>query len=271
MWFSRRLLKKYSIEIVQKDFYRLDSVDDKGIHNIENGEIKIIGDKFKNLLRIVSQESIDGKFLIYRYQKQYVEDTAKKFLETWPVKPHNQELVKYLGETVSQDWDLIDCIKRGIAFHHGAMPRHIQDLIVDEFNDSSDYGLNYLFCTTSLTEGINSAAKNVVIYDKKVGKGDILKTLDRKNIEGRAGRFMQHFIGRVFYLETQEDDNSETLVEIEYLDNDDPALETLIQLDSSDIPSEKQDLLDEYSNILREREIPPTTIKENKFVAIVVA
>lgn len=264
-------LKKYSIEIVQKDFYRLDSVDDKGIHNIENGEIKIIGDKFKNLLRIVSQESIDGKFLIYRYQKQYVEDTAKKFLETWPVKPHNQELVKYLGETVSQDWDLIDCIKRGIAFHHGAMPRHIQDLIVDEFNDSSDYGLNYLFCTTSLTEGINSAAKNVVIYDKKVGKGDILKTLDRKNIEGRAGRFMQHFIGRVFYLETQEDDNSETLVEIEYLDNDDPALETLIQLDSSDIPSEKQDLLDEYSNILREREIPPTTIKENKFVAIVVA
>ncbi|WP_445156782.1 DEAD/DEAH box helicase [Halomonas sp. E14] len=261
-------LKKYSTEIVQKDYYALDNEKDKGLHSIENGSIKIIGDKFKNLLRLVSEESIDGKFLIYRYQKQYVEDTAKKFLGTWPVKPHNKELVEYLSSSVSPTWDLISCIKRGIAFHHGAMPRHIQDLIVDEFNDSSDNGLNYLFCTTSLTEGINSAAKNVVIYDKKIGTGDLLKTLDRKNIEGRAGRFMQHFIGRVFHLETQEDDDRETSVEIEYLDNECASLETLIQLESDDVPSSRGELLKTHAENLAELEIDPLIIKENRFVKV---
>lgn len=261
-------LKKYSTEIVQKDYYALDNEKDKGLHSIENGSIKIIGDKFKNLLRLVSEESIDGKFLIYRYQKQYVEDTAKKFLDTWPVKPHNKELVEYLSSSVSPTWDLISCIKRGIAFHHGAMPRHIQDLIVDEFNDSSDNGLNYLFCTTSLTKGINSAAKNVVIYDKKIGTGDLLKTLDRKNIEGRAGRFMQHFIGRVFHLETQEDDDRETSVGIEYLDNECASLETLIQLESDDVPNSRGELLKTHAENLAELEIDPLIIKENRFVKV---
>lgn len=261
-------LKKYSTEIVQKDYYSLDNNKNKGFHSVENGSIKIIGDKFKNLLRLVSEESIDGKFLIYRYQKQYVEDTAKKFLNTWPVKPHNKELIDYLSNSVSPNWDLISCIKRGIAFHHGAMPRHIQDLVVDEFNDSSDNGLNYLFCTTSLTEGINSAAKNVVIYDKKIGTGDLLKTLDRKNIEGRAGRFMQHFIGRVFHLETQEDDDGETSVEIEYLDNANAALETLIQLESDDVPQTKTELLKAHTEELADLEIDPLIIKENRFVKV---
>ncbi|MFG5011048.1 hypothetical protein ID106_08830 [Vibrio cholerae] len=185
-----------------------------------------------------------------------------------PIKPHNKELIDYLSNTVSPNWDLISCIKRGIAFHHGAMPRYIQDLVVDEFNDSSDNGLNYLFCTTSLTEGINSAAKNVVIYDKKIGTGDLLKTLDRKNIEGRAGRFMQHFIGRVFHLETQENDDGETSVEIEYLDNSNVALETLIQLDSNDIPQSKIELLEKHENALKEQGIEPSLIKENRFVKV---
>lgn len=261
-------LKKYSTEIVQKDIYALDNNKNKGVHSVENGSIRIIGDKFKNLLRLVTEESIDGKFLIYRYQKHLVEEIAKKFLDTWPVKPHNQELIDYLSNSVSPNWDLISCIKRGIAFHHGAMPRHIQDLIIDEFNDNSEHGLNYLFCTTSLTEGINSAAKNVVIYDKKIGSGDPLKTLDRKNIEGRAGRFMQHFIGRVFHLEAQDDDDGETSVEIEYLDNDNAALETLIQLEKDDVPRSKIDILESYNNFLYDLRIDPLIIKENRFVKI---
>ena len=148
------------------------------------------------------------------------------------------------------------------------MPRHIQDLIVDEFNDTSDYGIDYLFCTTSLTEGINSAAKNVVLYDKKIGNGDLLKTLDRKNIEGRAGRFMQHFIGRVFHLETQEDNDTETVVEIEFLDNDTPSIESLIQLGINDIPQDSKTTYDQHKNILNNLNIPEEIISENKFVSV---
>jgi len=259
---------KYDVEIVQKDFYSLDNIKNKGSHNIEQGKVKIIGDKFINLLRIVSQESIDGKFLIYRYQKRYVEETAKKFLETWPVKPHNDQLVEYLSNTVSADWDLISCIKRGGAFHHGAMPRHIQDLIVDEFNDSSKNGIDYLFCTTSLTEGINSAAKNVVIYDKKIGTGELLKSLDRKNIEGRAGRFMRHFIGRVFYLEAPEDVEGDTTVGIEYLDSPNPSIETLIQLEDSDLSETTRKIKENLYSSLEMNGIPESIVRNNKFVNV---
>ncbi len=264
----RCAMKIFSTEIVQKDHYKLDNEANKGTHLIESGSVKIIGDKFKNLLRIVSQESIDGKFLIYRYTKQYVEDTAKKFIETWPIKPHNEELIDYLSKNVSEDWELISCIKRGVAFHHGAMPRHIQDLIVEEFNKQTTDGIDYLFCTTSLTEGINSTAKNVILYDKKIGSGSDLGTLDRKNIEGRAGRFMQHFIGRVFHLETQTEADEDTHIEIEFLDKESPSIETLIQLDPSDIPENQKETTESLKQQFERLGVPQTLIKENKFVSI---
>lgn len=258
---------KFNIEIVQKDFHHFDSIKNKGTHQVQGEPIRIIGDKFKNLLRLVTQEKIDGKFLIYRYQKQYVEETAIKFLETWPVsQTHNKDLVEYLSNNVSEEWELVSCIKRGIAFHHGAMPRHIQDLIVDEFNNPS--GINYLFCTTSLTEGINSAAKNVVIYDNKIGGGELLKTLDRKNIEGRAGRFMQHFVGRVFLLETNDVEDDDTSVEIEFLDCDNPSLETLLQVDKSDLNESNNALKQSFSSKLSTFNIPEILLKTNKFVSL---
>lgn len=262
------IFKKFELEIVQKDYYKLDSTKNKGVHSIEKTSIKIIGNPYKNLERIISQENIDGKFLIYRYQKRYVESTAKKLAESKTAKAHNEELVDYLSQSISADWDLITCIQKGIAFHHGAMPRHIQDLIVDEFNDNTSTGLDYLFCTTSLTEGINSAAKNVVIYDKKIGKGTTLGTLDRKNIEGRAGRFMQHFIGRVFYLETDDVEDNESVVEIEYLDKPRPDIEALLQLDKEDIPEDRNENHNEFLSKIRKLRIPESLIKSNRFVSV---
>ncbi|EFU6801408.1 hypothetical protein HT169_004727, partial [Salmonella enterica] len=127
---------------------------------------------------------------------------------------------------ISKSWSLVQCLKKGVAFHHGAMPRHIQDLLIDEFNKNNEEGVKYLFCTTSLTEGVNSTAKNVVLYDLKIGDGNQIKSLDRRNIEGRAGRFMQHFLGRVFYFDhVDRDINEDTNVEIEFVDSSNPDIE----------------------------------------------
>ncbi|GEM_PF-5591514 len=254
--------KLFNLEIVQKDYYR-----GPGTYNVNNSTIRIISsDKFKSLLRIISSESIDGKFLIYRCTKQLVEETARKLVETWPVSAHNIELASYLSEIVSPDWDLVSCIKRGVAFHHGAMPRFIQELVVDEFNEPSG-GVNYLFCTTSLTEGVNTSAKNVILYDKKIA-GAPLKGLDKKNIEGRAGRFMKHFIGRVFHLEDIDETNDDNMVELEYFDNDNPAAETLIQIDNSDLTNNNLLKKEAIRKKLLELDIPYDIIKANKFVSI---
>ncbi|WP_413725617.1 DEAD/DEAH box helicase [Sodalis sp. RH16] len=271
--FSKRYREKYNIsmlkydlEIVQKDYYELDHEGCRGIHEVEGNKFRIVGDKYKNLLRLTLNESIDGKYLIYRYQKQYVERLAEKFKDELENISFNEKLLEYLEQNISKSWSLIDCLRKGVAFHHGAMPRHIQDLIIDEFN-SEHGGVHYLFCTTSLTEGVNSTAKNVVLYDLKIGDGAILGNLDRRNIEGRAGRFMQHFLGRVFYMEhVDKNENEITNVEIEFIDSNKPDMETLVQLNENDITPEQRENYNNFLIELKGKNIPLSLLKENKFV-----
>jgi hypothetical protein len=259
---------KYDLEIVQKDYYAWGGKENRGNKTVEGKNIRVVGEKFKNLMRLCANDNVDGKYLIYRYQKQYVEDLAIKFASEMPDAAYDQELYDYLSETISPDWGILTCLKKGAAFHHGAMPRHIQDLVVDNFNKKSLGSIDYLFCTTSLTEGVNSAAKNVVLYDKKIGSGSMLGVLDRKNIEGRAGRFMQHFVGRIFYLEEQESDDAEVVVEIENFDSNSPSPETLIQVDELDLsPSSSRKLFD-IKGELERLMIPLGLIKKNRFVSI---
>jgi len=260
-------MKKFNLEIVQKEYFNLDNHLGNKICVVEQNSIHVVQDRFKNLLRILAAESITGKFLIYRQTKQLVEETATKLSDMWPVKNYNKELVNYLSEVVSPDWSLVSCMKRGVAFHHGAMPRYIQDLVVDEFNKTTNDGVNYLFCTTSLTEGVNTSAKNVVLFDKKIGT-TTMKDLDRKNIEGRAGRFMKHFVGRVFHLQDPEISENNTNVEIEYIDSPQPSIETLTQIEDSDLESKCLEEKNTLKEKLTHLNIPFELIKNNKFINI---
>jgi len=240
----------------------------RGNQLIEGKKTRIVADKFENLKRIISNEAVDGKFLIYRYRKQYVEDAAEKLSALRPEVAWDPNLVKYLSRTVSSEWKLIFCIKKGVGFHHGAMPRHIQDLIVDEFNKSADTGVAFLFCTTSLTEGINTTAKNVVLYDEKIGTGLPIGVLDRRNIEGRAGRFMRHFVGRVFHLEAYIEDSEERVVEIESLDSQDPSIEAIIQFEDDLLSEAGHKKKAQLKDSMEQAGLPFDLFRENKYVSV---
>ncbi|WP_110791636.1 DEAD/DEAH box helicase [Cronobacter sakazakii] len=101
--FSQRFREKFDIvmlrfdlEIVQKDFYELDYENGRGIKKIEGNKIRVIGNKYENLLRIALNSKIDGKYLIYRYQKHLVEALAEKFKNEIPQCNFNESLVEYL-------------------------------------------------------------------------------------------------------------------------------------------------------------------------------
>ncbi len=101
--FSQRFREKFDIvmlrfdlEIVQKDFYELDYENGRGIKEIEGNKIRVIGNKYENLLRIALNSKIDGKYLIYRYQKHLVEALAEKFKNEIPQCNFNESLVEYL-------------------------------------------------------------------------------------------------------------------------------------------------------------------------------
>lgn len=57
--------------------------------------------------------------------------------------------------------------------------------------------LDILICTSTIIEGVNTSAKNVIIREQKIGNDD-LDFFTFNNIAGRAGRMFKHFIGNVF-------------------------------------------------------------------------
>jgi len=69
-----------------------------------------------------------------------------------------------------------------------------------------------LVSTTTITEGVNTSAKNLIITNNKKGTKS-LKKFDAKNIAGRAGRFLKYYSGRVIVLQNKflDDMNSEEL------------------------------------------------------------
>ncbi|MHA6530956.1 DEAD/DEAH box helicase [Paenibacillus sp. BAC0078] len=102
----------------------------------------------------------------------------------------------------SDYWSLVKILSRGYGVHHGKFPKYIQREILHMFNEGD---IQYLFCTSTIIEGVNTNAKNVIVINNSVGN-KIMTSFALKNIKGRAGRYYHHFIGRVFYTDKKQRD-----------------------------------------------------------------
>lgn len=105
-----------------------------------------------------------------------------------------EELGQWIAENYHPEWVLAGAVKRGIALHHGKIPRALAQLFVQLFNDGE---LPIMLCTSTLIEGVNTSAENVFVYDKEISTRPF-DYFSFSNIRGRVGRMMQHFVGRVF-------------------------------------------------------------------------
>lgn len=102
-------------------------------------------------------------------------------------------LANWLRENYHNEWYVADALQNGIGIHHGRIPRSIAQLMVQLFNSGH---IKTLLCTSSLIEGVNTAAESVLIYDKYISTSKLDRfTFD--NIKGRAGRMFRHFVGKV--------------------------------------------------------------------------
>ena len=123
---------------------------------------------------------------------------------------------EYSIEDSADNWSLIKILRKGFGLHHGKLPKYFQQEILDQFNKGT---FHILFCTSTIVEGVNTNAQNVIILNASKGQ-EKLTPFDIKNIKGRAGRYYHCFVGRVFYmskeLESIESSNSYTLDFITY-------------------------------------------------------
>jgi hypothetical protein len=159
----------------------------------------------------------------------------------------NIKLAEWINNHVNPNWTLIDSLKLGIAIHHGALPRHMGSYIVDLFNKKS---VQYLFCTSTLIEGVNTSAKNVILFDKQKGTKAI-DFFDYKNIAGRSGRMNQHFIGNVIRLE-EEPQQMELFVDIPLFNQEEAPLEILVSIDDEDLEDAGKKRLEKFNEYPKE-------------------
>ncbi len=149
----------------------------------------------------------------------------------------NLDIIEWIDENIHPDWMLKKGLICSAGIHHGALSRHIGSTMVDYFNKRY---IKFLFCTSTLIEGVNTSAKNVVLFDKKKGI-KLIDYFDFKNISGRSGRFKEHFIGRIFQF-YEEPPSEEIQVDIPFFTQDKAESDLLIQLNPEDIKNKESEV-----------------------------
>lgn len=212
--------------------------------NLKAKEKEVI--KVERLFELL--KSVDEPTLIYCSSPGKATRLAVDFVNflnenevVYSSEKENETTIEWLNENINVNWFLIEGLKKFTAIHHGAIPRHLGSTIVDLFNEGS---IKYLFCTSTLIEGVNTSAKNVILFDKKKGTKDI-DFFDYKNIAGRSGRMNNYFIGNVFRFEAKPS-QLELDVDIPIFSQDDAPLEILINLDDDELKQTSKDRLSHF-------------------------
>lgn len=173
------------------------------------------GERFRELVQQLC--NYGENMIAYCYSRSSVEKYAYELIGSIEAEKDVQQqympLLKHLDNLFGgrgKEWIVTKAIKAGIGVHHGLVPKYIQNEIIKLFNEGI---LKIIIATTTITEGVNTSAKNIIVLSHKKGS-KLLKKFDAQNIEGRAGRFLKHYRGRVFIIDNefnrilQGDDNS---------------------------------------------------------------
>lgn len=183
-------------------FYPLETTGRDALVDVERDQ-KLFG--------ILNGIGRDEQTVIYCKSPQRASSLMYRILQSGQLTPDdsNDELSTWLSDSFHKDWSLVEGVKNGIAFHHAQLPRAVGSLIVDLFNDSK---INILICTSTLIEGVNTNAKNIVIYDDCITRRTKLDMFTFNNISGRSGRMFEHFVGNVFIF------GEKPQIELPYID-----------------------------------------------------
>ncbi|MGO7175369.1 DEAD/DEAH box helicase [Rhizobium ruizarguesonis] len=142
----------------------------------------------------------------------------------------------WIAESYHPDWIVAEALRHGVGIHHGGVPRALQQNMVRMFNDGL---LPIMVCTSTLIEGVNTIAENVIVFDRR-RNNKVLDFFTYRNIQGRAGRMGKYFVGNVFLLEKPPEDAE---VSVEYpigMQDADTPLTLVMQLDDDALTDESR-------------------------------
>lgn len=243
-------------------FYKNSSMDTKGkISGIANYL------KLNNLGQAIFYCSCPSNSLKYAYEiidelptNRKVIEKHGSFIEHLKKRYGIRHQFKGKNINTSDYWSFIDILSAGYGVHHGKFPKYIQKEVLKMFNDGD---IDFLFCTSTIIEGVNTNAKNVIIINNSVG-GKPMTLFALKNIKGRAGRYYHHFIGRVFYLyekQRQIEEQEDMLLNFQIYDN-----VSILKVDLDNAVSEDLSAKNKAKKVERERKFNKEILPDSVFI-----
>jgi superfamily II DNA/RNA helicase len=167
---------------------------------------------------------------------------------------------EWLASHYHAQWHVTKGLRNGIGVHHARIPRAIGQYIVRAFNSEK---LRFLVCTSTLIEGVNTKARNVIILDNKINLTPI-DFFTFNNIRGRSGRMgTGHFIGHVYIFHDPPEDNLPLVDLPAFMQTDDTPESLLVQLDEDDLTPRSRERV---SGLMRSEILSYNTIRANNGV-----
>lgn len=159
---------------------------------VETLDLRSVPDKRERLIEEIGEDR-NWPALVFISSPGRANKLAIELSEKMAVAEDTSDFAAWLKSNIGRNNFLSSAVDYGFGIHHGRIPRAIASQMVRLFNRGK---LPILLCTSTLIEGINTAAKTVMIFDKNINR-DPYDFFTYLNIKGRAGRLGQHHVGRV--------------------------------------------------------------------------
>ena len=183
---------------VSQNRFFIDFVERKEKMFTESGKddiFKAFGN-YNNLNELLLQIGKGKKNIVYCNSVEDTINFALNFSRELTEERKDQrieEIIKLIQEYLHKDYYLIDCLKKGVAFHFGKLPQRIRERVEELYEQKA---IDYMFCTSTLLEGVNLPAQNIFILNNTIGLRKFTD-VDFWNLAGRAGRLSKELSGNI--------------------------------------------------------------------------
>lgn len=187
-------------------------------------------DEFKKNYLVNILKNNTSKTLVYAGSYNNINKISNILADDLPKKESSllKDFNDWLKVNYGNSFSLCQLSERGVGIHNGKMHRSLSQIQVKLFEYTE--GLDTIISTSSIIEGVNTHAEQVIIWSNKNGSHKF-DYFTYRNIIGRAGRMFKYFVGKVYLLEDPPIQKNTTLTidlpdEVaESLDPEDPGIE----------------------------------------------
>lgn len=193
-----------SVESASKGVVRLKRVSERGDDESDIARFSIdqtMASRIEKLVHTALRLGRHQSNIIYADGPDDAEKIAIQLADMLADREASEDrlaLAELAAESVHPSYVLIECVKRGVAFHYSNIPTQLRREIELAVSKGA---IDFLVCTSTLLQGVNLPVKNIFMCLPKKGKRNSLDSIDFWNLSGRAGRLRQEFHGNIFLID----------------------------------------------------------------------